>query len=166
MSQTILRFCTGGHLVKKGDGDCFRVGTNTEGQETSKFKYGRNCTTERTNYQAGILGGLSYPGVNNGFNVILYPEQNPAGNEYVLQDTGIYNDKYWRAYYAGDFGWKAVSITSLQDYLPELDLDGKLPIDQNDQETQDRGQRASSDLPLELVAAGAVGFITLVMLIR
>lgn len=145
--------------MQKGDGRCIRIAVNPSGQEVGNYDYGRNCSTERTNYQVGVLGGLSNPAIYNGFNIILYPEQNPKGNEWVLQDTGIYNGKFWRAYDAGGFGWKAVAIPSLSEYLPDYDFSGKLDVTNSEETVSEeyRSPRKTEDVPYEFIAAGILG---------
>jgi len=174
MSQTILRFCLGGHLVKKGDGRCLRIAVDSNGQEVSKYNYGRNCSTQKTDYQVGILGGLRNPSIYNGFRIILYPDQNPKGNEYLLKDTGIYNGKFWRAYDAGEFGWKAVAISSLSEYLPGYDnSDIFFEVSKGPTGTEEivdndnyRPPRESTSLPIIPVVMGVIIVIAIIMFFR
>jgi hypothetical protein len=101
---------------------CYRVGISSDGQHiTSTHRFGSNCSTQRINYQAAILGGIEEPNEQNGWELIYVPGQmlnHP--NEFILRDR-FYGGSYWRAYLTGNveaygttaydgWGWKAEKI--------------------------------------------------------
>lgn len=134
MAREILRFGELGYITKV-NGYCYRVVVTNNGNAIlDQHQFGRNCSTQKINFQWGQLNGAEPPREENGWIIIETPGNNPKGvTEYVLQDK-FYGNKYWRAYFTSEFDWKATEIGNWDDLMNYYGihategLEGKLDI--------------------------------------